>query len=155
MTIAYLGIGSNLGDRKKFIDSAITRLSETPKLTVLRVSSIYETEPVGGPKGQEKFLNGVIEIDTSLKPKELFDICKVIEKDLGRVKTEIDGPRTVDLDILIFNKLILNDPDLVIPHPRMHHREFVLKGFAELNEQLVHPVLNRKIVDLYTDLVKF
>ncbi len=131
MVIAYIGIGSNLGNRRKNIDRAIERLNKTSSIEVKRVSSIIETDPVGGPP-QEKFLNGVIEIETSLTPRELLSCTQQIETNLGRVRTVKNGPRMIDLDILTYGKKKVNEPDLKIPHPKMHKRDFVLKPLKEL-----------------------
>ena len=131
MQIAYIGIGSNLGDRKRNIDSAVEYLKKTPLTVVEKASSIYETNPVGGPP-QPNFLNGVIKIKTGLSPRSLLRRLKKIEKVLGREKTVRFGPRVIDLDILTYGKLNIDEEDLTIPHPRMHEREFVLRGLREL-----------------------
>lgn len=133
METAYIGIGSNLGDRRKNIDLAIEDLKKTPLTVVEKVSSIYETDPVGEPP-QGKFLNGVIRIKTSLSPQALLRRLKEMEKVLGRVETVKSGPRVIDLDILIYGKLNINEKDLTIPHPRMNEREFVLRGLDEVKK---------------------
>lgn len=131
MTVCYIGIGSNLGDRRAYIDEAIRLLGSTKGISVKRVSSIYQTEPMGGPV-QDKFLNGVIEIETELAPLELFKELAGIEAKLGRVRGVKNGPRTIDLDILYFGRENIDSADLVVPHPRIKDREFVLKGLREL-----------------------
>lgn len=128
---AYIGIGSNLGDRQSHINDAIDILGQVEGISVLRASSVYETEPVGGPP-QDKYLNGVIEIETTLEPHLLLEELTGIEKLLGREREVVSGPRTIDLDILTYGDLTLRDETLTIPHPRMHEREFVLKGLREL-----------------------
>ncbi len=131
MEVAFLGIGSNLGDRSKNMTSAIEYLKDTPLTTVEKVSSIYETDPVG-EVNQGKFLNGVIKIRTGLSPRALLTRLKDIEKELGRVETKRFGPRTIDLDILIYGDLEIDGEDLTIPHPRMEEREFVMQGLNEI-----------------------
>lgn len=129
--LCYIGIGSNLGDRKKFIDQAIQSLKETEGIKVKRISNIYETEPMGGPK-QGKYLNGAIEIETRLEPRELLVKLKGIEEQLGRVRTVKNAPRTIDLDILLYGDKKIDEFDLKIPHPRMWEREFVMKPLKDL-----------------------
>lgn len=149
----YLGIGSNLGDRRLNIDKAISKLSASKDIKVKKVSSIYETEPVGGPVGQGKYLNGAVEIETTLKPIDLLKVCKDIEAKLGRVNLVKDAPRPIDLDILFYDDLIFESAELKIPHPRMNERLFVLNGLMELAPDKIHPLLKKKISDLYKDLV--
>lgn len=129
----YIGIGSNLGDRHKFIDLAIAGLKKNKDIVFKRSSAIYETDPVSAmPQG--KFLNGVLEIETSLAPKELLKELNNIEDMLGRTRAVKDGPRTIDLDILYYGSETVNEKDLIIPHPRIGEREFVLKGLRELGK---------------------
>jgi len=131
MVVCYLGIGSNLGDRRKNIKRALEILKNTKGIKLEKVSKIYETEPVGGPP-QEKFLNGVIKIKTSLSAPQLLKTLKRIEKYLGRKKTIRFGPRVIDLDILFYKDLVINRKDLKIPHPRCFERRFVLKPLMEV-----------------------
>jgi 2-amino-4-hydroxy-6-hydroxymethyldihydropteridine diphosphokinase len=131
--LCYIGIGSNLGDREKYIEDAIKKLKNIETVEVKRISGIYETEPVGGPK-QGKYLNGVIEIETGLKPRELLLKLQDIENQLGRKRTVKNGPRTIDLDILLYGDSSINEPDLKIPHPNMREREFVMKPLKEIYE---------------------
>jgi 2-amino-4-hydroxy-6-hydroxymethyldihydropteridine diphosphokinase len=130
----YIGIGSNLGDRRKNIDDALQKLRLTGGIEVKRVSPIYETDPVGGP-AQPKYLNGVIEIETSLEPRGLLLTLQDIENQLGRKRAVKNGPRTIDLDILMYGSKKIDEPDLKIPHPKMNEREFVQKPLKDL---LVH-----------------
>ena len=133
MVNCYIGVGSNLGDRQKFIDSSIEELKKTRGIIVRRVSSIYETLPVSGiPQG--KYLNGVIEIETDLSAKALLKELNRIEGGLGRERTVKNAPRTIDLDILYYADQEVADKDLVIPHPKIGEREFVLKGLRELGK---------------------
>ena len=131
MVKVYLGVGSNLGNRRRNIETAIGKLQNTEGVEVTKVSSLIETEPEGGPP-QNKFLNGAIEIKTELPPSELLRQLKKIEKKLGRVKTVKNGPRPIDLDILKFGNRKVNTPHLKIPHPKMHKREFAMKPLKEL-----------------------
>jgi len=135
MATAYIGIGSNLGDRRKNIDEAIGILRNSESVIVRKISSIYETKPVGGPP-QGDYLNGVIEVTTELSPYELLKSLNDIESSLGRMRIEQNGPREIDLDILIYDDLTINDEVLVIPHPRMSEREFVLQGLKEIAPEL-------------------
>lgn len=131
MTVAYLGLGANLGDREANIRAALAALDETEGIEVRRVSTLRETAPVGGPP-QGPYLNGVAELDTELSPHGLLEICHRCEHAAGRVRAERNGPRTLDLDILLFGDARIETRDLVVPHPRMHEREFVLEPLAEL-----------------------
>ncbi len=148
----YLGIGSNIGDRKAYIDKAILLLEENIYITVNQVSALYETDPVGGPT-QGKFLNGVVELITNLKPLELLNNLQDIESRLGRIRSKLKNqPRTLDLDILLFNDLILKTQQLVIPHPLIQNRFFVLKPFAQIAPDIIHPVLKKTIQAIFADL---
>jgi len=141
MITCYIGIGSNLGDRQNYIASAIAELRKTKGVRFKRSSSIYETEPVGGA-GQGKFLNGVLEIETDLDPRSLLKELNKIETKLGRQRIIKNGPRTIDLDILYYGEEKIRERKLVIPHPRISGREFVLKGLRELGNP---PHLLKKI----------
>ncbi|MFH0764632.1 MAG: 2-amino-4-hydroxy-6-hydroxymethyldihydropteridine diphosphokinase [Candidatus Omnitrophota bacterium] len=133
MVTCYIGIGSNVGDRSKFIESAIGELKRTKEIGYKRSSSIYETEPVSEmPQG--KFLNGILEIETSLKPAALLEALNKVEKKLGRIRAIKNAPRTIDLDILYYGNEAINKKELVIPHPRIGEREFVLRGLKELGK---------------------
>jgi len=133
MATCYIGVGSNVGDRRKFIDSAVAALKSVLGISVTRISSIYETLPVSDiPQG--KYLNGVIEIDASIGPKALLKELIRIEEKLGRRRALKNAPRTIDLDILYYGDEKISDKDLVIPHPRIREREFVLKGLRELGK---------------------
>ena len=141
MPLAYLGIGSNLGDREKFISLAIDKVNQIKSTKVTKISSIIETEPESSIL-QGKYLNAAIEINTSLLPKELLNNLQSIENELGRVRGVKHAPRTIDLDILIFNDQKINEERLVIPHPRMRQRDFVLKPLREIAPELVNKILN-------------
>jgi 2-amino-4-hydroxy-6-hydroxymethyldihydropteridine diphosphokinase len=130
----YLGLGSNLGNRKKNIESAISELNNAG-IKVERISSLVETDPVGGPP-QGKFLNAVIKAKTSFSPEDLLEKLKHIEKMLGRKKTIVNGPRTIDIDILLYSRLKVSTPQLTIPHPRMFTRPFVMEPLKEIEPEI-------------------
>ena len=133
MVICYLGIGSNLGDRRKYINTAIEKLRRSEHIHVNRMSSIYETEALSAiPQG--KFLNGVLEIETDLTPEALLGELNAIEGRLGRKRIAKDGPRTIDLDILYYDDVNIKSHNLIIPHPKIREREFVLKGLREIGK---------------------
>jgi 3-oxoacyl-[acyl-carrier protein] reductase len=149
MTVtAHVGLGSNLGDRRGQLESALAALGQEGGVRVARVSPLYETAPVGGPAGQGHYLNAAAEVETDLGPRELLAALLRIEHSLGRVRQDRDGPRTIDLDLLLYGDQILNEPDLVLPHPRLHQRVFVLRPLADLAPGLRHPVERRTIADL-------
>ena len=138
MAETYIGLGSNLGDRRQHLCRALDRLASS--CTVKRVSSLYETEPLDGA-GPGEFLNAVALIETSLPPRELLGFLHKIEDERGRVRRSRNEPRTLDLDILLYDQRIVSEQDLVVPHPRLHQRRFVLSPLAELSPRLQHPVL--------------
>jgi len=146
MAIAYIGIGSNLGNRQENCLRAI-ELLQKKGIIVTKRSSLYETEP-WGVKDQPRFINMAVEIDTSLEPKELLKILKNIEKELGREKSSKWGPRIIDLDILLFDDIILNKDNLKIPHPLMHERDFVLRPLCEIAPDIYHPLLKMRMYEL-------
>jgi 2-amino-4-hydroxy-6-hydroxymethyldihydropteridine diphosphokinase len=132
MVNCYLGIGSNLGDRRKNIKLAIKEINALKNTKVIKVSGLIETKPVGGPPKQGKFLNAALKITTGIPALSLLKKVKTIEKKLGRVKSVRHGPRTIDLDILFYGDKIINRKDLIIPHPRIFERDFVLKPLSEV-----------------------
>ena len=143
-SIAYIGLGSNLGDRRESINKAIKSLSNSTAVEVTDVSSITESEPLAS-MDQPPYLNAAAQVKTVLSPQELFKIMVDIEKNLGRVKIGRWSSRTIDLDLLLFNDEIINTPELTIPHRQMHLRSFVLKGMAQLEPDLIHPVLKETV----------
>ena len=129
-TVAYLALGSNLGDRLATLQRAVDLLDAREGIDALRSSRVYETEPVGPP--QPAYLNAVLEISTTLEPRGLLEAGLVVEAELGRVRAERWGPRTLDVDVLLYDDREVHEPDLEIPHPRMHERGFVLVPLLEL-----------------------
>ncbi len=155
---AFIGIGTNLGDRATNYREAILRIAGLPDTRVVRQSSIYETEPVGGVKGA--FLNGVVEVETELLADALMRRLLAIERTMGRRRTPGRKPqrhagyrpRVIDLDLLFFDKETIATRTLQVPHPRLHERRFVLAPMAELAPALIHPKLNASISDLLANL---
>lgn len=146
ITKAYIGVGSNVGDRRQNIQRAKMALEQTMGIRSLRSSSVYETEPMGGPP-QGMFLNAAWEVETELSPEALLSCLLSIEESLGRKRTEKNAPRTIDLDLLLYGGQTITSPSLQVPHPRFHERWFVLKPLTELASDLEHPVLKRRISD--------
>lgn len=136
-TSAYVALGTNLGDRLEQLRAAVRLLAETDGVDVVRSSRVFETQPVGPP--QPAYLNAVIEVRTTLAPRELLEAAQAVENSLGRERAERWGPRTIDVDILTFDDRTVEEPDLEIPHPRMHERGFVLVPLAELDDDPMLP----------------
>lgn len=151
MATVFLGIGSNLGDREKNINLALEKLGQVGY--VRRVSSQYETEPVGY-KDQPWFLNLVAELETQLSAPELLQALKALEKEMGRTPSPRFGPRPIDLDILLYDDLVLDTPELTVPHPRLAERAFVLIPLAEIAPQVLHPILKKSMRELRDALPK-
>ncbi len=147
MALAYIGLGSNLGDRLENLKNAIRYLESHEQISVIKKSSILETDPVDF-LNQPRFLNQVILIETALSPHDLLNKLQRAEIDLGREKTVHKGPRIIDLDILLYDKLILDSENLTIPHPQIKNRNFVIKHLVELDPGLVEPVSGKKYKNL-------
>jgi 2-amino-4-hydroxy-6-hydroxymethyldihydropteridine diphosphokinase len=155
VTRAFVGLGSNLGDREATILRALARLQDEPELRVVRVSSLRETEPVGYVD-QPQFLNGVVELETELPARDLLTRLLAIERELGRTRGEGAplGPRTIDLDLLLYGEDTIAEAGLQVPHPRMHERRFVLEPLAEVAPDLIirgHGSVETLLAELESD----
>jgi len=148
MPLALIALGSNLGDRRDNIRRAIQRLASHAAISVVSQSSLHGTAPAGGPSGQQDFVNAAVTVQTSLQPLALLQQMLLIETSLGRRRVQHWGPRTVDLDLLLFEDQVLALPDLVLPHPRMAHRRFVLEPAAETAPAMRHPVLGWTVAEM-------
>ena len=139
MTRAYVGLGSNMGDRERMLWSAVHMLAFSPEVEVVAVSSIRETDPVG-LADQPRFLNAAVALDTELEPRALLELLMAVERELGRTRDGPRfGPRTIDLDLLLYGDEVVDEPGLTVPHPRLHERRFVLEPLAELDDELTVP----------------
>ena len=147
MACAYLGLGSNMGDRHKELDFALEMLRNHSAIRLIKAAPILETDPVGYLE-QPKFLNTVAEIETALAPALLLEALQQIENDAGRVRSVRWGPRTLDIDILLYDNLVLSEPNLIIPHPHLREREFVLVPLAHLAPNLPVPPDNRTVREI-------
>jgi len=150
-SIAYIGIGSNLGDKVGQCEKAITAILKADQNKLLARSSFFKTRPQGYTS-QDWFVNGVIKIETKLDPHQLLQALKEIEFQLGRRETFRWGPRTIDLDILLFDEKEIRTKELQIPHPHLQERQFVLIPLAEIDCGLIHPVLKKSIAELLEDI---
>lgn len=151
-SLVHVAIGGNIGDVPGTLSRAVRALDEAEGIRVRAVSPLFETAPVGGPEGQPAFLNGALTLETSLPPGELLHVLMEVEKSLGRVREVADGPRTVDLDILLWGERVIREEALEIPHPRMHLRSFVLVPLAKIAPEAVHPVLKKSVAKLLAGL---
>lgn len=148
MVTAYLSLGSNLGRREATLAGARALLSATPGVAVTASSALYETDPVGGPEGQGPYLNAVLRVETALSPRALLQVALDAEAHFGRRRAERWGARTLDVDLLLYGGEVRREADLVLPHPRLHLRRFVLDPLCDLAPGLPHPLLGRTARDL-------
>jgi deoxyguanosine kinase len=144
---AYIGLGSNLGDREHNLRKALSELDAHPEITVTGSSTFITTPPLGS-QDQPDFLNAVAQIRTSIPASRLLQVLHLIEQDMGRTRDIHWGPRTIDLDLLLYAQIVIDEPGLKVPHPQMHLRSFVLKGLCELAPDVVHPLLDRTMQEL-------
>ncbi|MFP5213774.1 MAG: 2-amino-4-hydroxy-6-hydroxymethyldihydropteridine diphosphokinase [Acidobacteriota bacterium] len=152
MEQVLIGFGSNMGDSVRICREAVEMFRRHPLIEVLRVSSLYRTKPVGFID-QPWFINGAIACETKLEPEELLDVTLGIERDFGRVREIHWGPRTLDLDILLFGSRLMDLPRLTLPHPRLHERLFVLAPLSEIAPEHVHPSLGLTVRELLADFL--
>ena len=151
--IAYIGIGSNIGDKLNNCEKAISEILKADRHRLLARSSLFKTQPLGYTS-QDWFVNGVIKIETDSEAHELLRTLKTIESQLGRTETLRWGPRTMDLDSLFFDDLEIHTEELQIPHPRLQNRQFVLIPLVEIDRNLIHPILKKTIQQLLSDLME-
>jgi 2-amino-4-hydroxy-6-hydroxymethyldihydropteridine diphosphokinase len=149
--VAYVGLGSNMGDRQATLSHALGELGAHPDVRVLAASSFFETEPVGGPP-QGPFLNAAAAICTALSPQDLLGVLHVVESMFSRERGIRWGPRTLDLDLLLYEDEVIHEPGLDLPHPRMHLRRFVLEPLCQIAPDAVHPCMGRSVRSLLSDL---
>ena len=151
---AFIGLGANLGERAITIERALELLRAAQNIRVLAVSSFHETQPVGGPPNQPLYLNAAAELKTSLRPRELLDTMLELERRLGRDRSspERNQPRAIDLDVLFYGVEKIDEPGLIVPHPRLHEREFVLGPLNEIAPEWLHPVLKKCVAQLMREL---
>ncbi|MBU0683155.1 MAG: 2-amino-4-hydroxy-6-hydroxymethyldihydropteridine diphosphokinase [Candidatus Omnitrophota bacterium] len=152
MTVSYLGLGSNLGDKKKHLELAVKKLASVDGIEIIEKSTFYVTKPVDGPV-QGDYLNGVVKIKTTISPGCLIGTLKNIESEMGRCSCPRNYPRIIDIDILFYGNAIINTETLIIPHPRMHKRYFVLKGLVEIAPDEVHPVYKKTVSEIYENML--
>lgn len=148
----FLGLGANLGQPLQQLRQARQQLSRHRCIDIGASSPLYRTPALGGPAGQPDYLNAVLQLTTSLSPRELLDCCREIEAACGRTRNVRWAPRTLDIDLLLYGQCLSDDPDLVLPHPRLHTRHFVLLPLAELAPELNHPRLNQTVGGLLQNL---
>lgn len=148
MNTAYLGLGSNLGNRLAFLRGGRDTLVNRSDITLVQASGVYETEAVGGPPDNPLFLNTVLQIETSLSPEKLLEACLAVEDEFGRSRPVRWSPRTLDIDILFYEGQVICEEHLTIPHPRLQERSFVLAPLLEIAPDLTHPVLDKTVAEM-------
>ena len=148
-TTVYLGLGSNQGEREMYLSLAVRKMGDLSGNSVVGMSGMMETQPLG-VVGQEPYLNAVVKIRTGLSLLEMYEANRSIERELGRVRAEHWGPRTIDIDLLLYDDRIFRSGALTIPHPQMHLRSFVLRPMCEIGADVVHPILGKTMAELST-----
>lgn len=146
--LAYLGLGSNLGNRLAFMRGGRDALCAHPDIELVQTSGVYETAPQGGPEDSPDYLNAVIAVHTRLSPQELLRACQAVEAEFGRVRSGKWIPRTLDIDLLLYDELVVDEETLQLPHPRLHERRFVLAPFSEIAAQAWHPLRHASVAEL-------
>jgi len=152
VSLCLIGLGSNEGDRRAVLALALEELGRRPGIAVVRQSRLIETAPVGGPRGQGLFLNAAALLETTLSPEALLAVLQQVEDSLGRRRATRWGPRTIDLDLLLFDQHVISTPSLTVPHPRMAWRRFVLEPAAEVAPGMIHPILGWSVARLWDHL---
>ena len=151
-TVAYVGLGSNLGDRRGHLVAAVRGLARHAAIEIKETASLYETSPVGGPSGQTAYLNSVARLTTTCSPREFLKVALSIETSLGREHGVRWDARVIDIDVLLFGDDVIDEADLRIPHPRLHLRRFVLEPLCDLAGEIIHPSLGKSIQRLAEDV---
>lgn len=148
MNTAYLGLGSNLGNRLAFLRGGRNALIDRPDIELIQASGVYETEAIGGPPDNPLFLNTVLQIQTTLGPQQLLEACLAVEDEFGRSRPVRWAPRTLDIDILFYTDQVISEERLTIPHPRLQERAFVLAPLVEIAPEFRHPLLEQTVTEL-------
>lgn len=144
----YVALGSNMGDKQAYIENAVQKIKKNEHIKNVKISNLYQTAPYGEVQEQDDFLNGVAELETLYTPEELLDFLHILEQEAERVREIHWGPRTLDLDIIFYDRLVMDTEELTIPHADMHNREFVLKPLCDLTTRYRHPLLGKTVDEL-------